>query len=99
MKELGGKTGVLLGLDLPSAGGGTEADVRSPHWGNFLSQRETFKAESETAHLWQPKWNENQRALATAIHTPDREAGPLQGTAAGSWSTGIVEQFQGEGCC
>ena len=70
MKELGGKTGVLLGLDLPSAGGGTEADVRSPHWGNFLSQRETFKAESETAHLWQPKWNENQTALATAIPTP-----------------------------
>ena len=23
-KELGGKTGVLVGLDLPSAGGGTE---------------------------------------------------------------------------
>ena len=59
MKELGGKTGVLVGLDLHLAAGGTEADVRSPHWGNFLSQRETFKAESETAHLWQPKWNEN----------------------------------------
>ena len=27
MKELGGKTGVLGGLDLPSAGGGTEARV------------------------------------------------------------------------
>ena len=27
MKELGGKTGVLGGLDLPSAGGGTEAGV------------------------------------------------------------------------
>ena len=39
MKELGGKTGVLVGLDLPSSGGGTEAGVGSPHWGNCLSQR------------------------------------------------------------
>ena len=38
-KELGGKTGVLAGLDLPSAGGGTETGVRSPHLGNRLSQR------------------------------------------------------------
>ena len=42
MKELGGKTGVLLGLDLPSAGGATEAGVRSPHQGNCLSQRRNF---------------------------------------------------------
>ena len=34
-----GETGVLVGLDLPSAGGGTEAGVRSPHQGNCLSQR------------------------------------------------------------
>ena len=27
MKELGRKTGVLVGLDLPSVGGGTEAGV------------------------------------------------------------------------
>ena len=38
-KELGGKTGVLAGLDLPSEGGGTEVGVPSPHWGNYLSQR------------------------------------------------------------
>ena len=36
-KELGRKTGVLLGLDLSSAGGGTEAGVRSPHQDNCLS--------------------------------------------------------------
>ena len=30
MKELGGETGVLVGLDLPSAGGGTEAGDPSP---------------------------------------------------------------------
>ena len=28
-KELGGKTGVLVGLDLPSAGGGHKAGIRS----------------------------------------------------------------------
>ena len=60
---------------------------------------ETFKAESETADLWQPKWNENQMVLATAIHTLDRDASPLEGTAAGSWSLGILEQSQGKGGC
>ena len=60
---------------------------------------EAFKAELETADWWQPKWNENQTALAAAIHTPDKDAGPLEGTAAGSWSLGSVEQSQGEGCC
>ena len=29
--SVGGKTGVLVGLDHPSAGGGTEAGIRSPH--------------------------------------------------------------------
>ena len=37
--KVGGETGVLIGLDLPSVGGGTEVGVRSPHWGNCLSQR------------------------------------------------------------
>ena len=31
MKELRGKTGMLLGLDLPSAGREIEASVQSPH--------------------------------------------------------------------
>ena len=40
MKELGGKTGVSVGLDLPSAGGGTDPPgVEAPRWGNCLSQR------------------------------------------------------------
>ena len=43
-----------------------------------------FKAENETADLWQPKLNENQTVLAAAIHTPDS-------AVAGSWSLGIVE--------
>ena len=36
MKELGGKTGVLVKLDLPSVDGGTEAGVDRA---NCLSQR------------------------------------------------------------
>ena len=58
MKKLGGKTGELVGLDLPLVDEGTEA-------GAIVSVRgETFEAESETADLWQPKWNENQTVLA-----------------------------------
>ena len=34
-----GKTRVLVGLDLSSAGGGIEVQVQSPHWGNCLSHR------------------------------------------------------------
>ena len=62
-------------------------------------REETFMAESETADLWQPKWNENQIVLAAAIHNPDRDAGPLESFGTGSWSLGIVEQSQGKGCC
>ena len=91
MKELGGKTGVLVVLDLPSADGGSEAGIPSPQWGSCLSQRRNINAESETADPRRPKWNENQTVLATAIHTADRDTGPLQGTRAGSWSIGIAE--------
>ena len=68
---------MLVGLDLPSADGGTEAGVLSPHQGNSLSH-------SETADLWQSKWNENQTVLATAIHTLDRDAGPLEAQKLGA---------------
>ena len=54
---------------------------------------------SETAELWQPKWNENQTVLATAIHTLNRDIDALEGAAPGSSSLGIVEQSQGKGCC
>ena len=86
-------------MDLPLAGGGTEGGVGSPQRGNSLSQRRNIKAESETADLWQPKWNENQTVLASALHTPDRGAGPVQSAVAGSWILGIVEQSQGKGSC
>ena len=52
---------------------------------------------NEIADLWQPKWNENQIVLATAMHSLDRNISPLDGTEAWSWSLGIVEQSQGEG--
>ena len=43
MKEVGGETGVLVGLGLPLAGEGTEAGVQPPHWGQL--------SESEEKHL------------------------------------------------
>ena len=67
-----------------------------PHSGAIVRVRgETFKAEDEIADPWQPKWNENQMVLATAIHMPGRNGGLLEGAAAGRWSLGIVEQSQG----
>ena len=50
---------------------------------------ETFKAESKTADLWQPKWNETETVLAAAILSQDRNEGPLEGKVAGSWSLGL----------
>ena len=41
--------------------------------------------------MWQPKWNENETVLIAAIHNLDKDAGPLEGPVAGSWSLGIVE--------
>ena len=35
---------------------------------------------SEAADLWQPKWNENQIVLATAMQSLDRNVGPVDGT-------------------
>ena len=71
-----------------------------PHIGAIVWVRgETFKAESETADLWQPKWNENQTVLAAAIHTLDGDTSPLESAAAGRWNLGIVEQSQDKGCC
>ena len=71
-----------------------------PHIGGLSeSEEKHVRLESETADLWQPKWNENQTVLATAIHTPDRDVDFLECAVAGSWSLGIVAQSQGEGCC
>ena len=70
-----------------------------PHIGVIVRVRgETFKAESETADLWQPKWNENQTGLDAATRTLDRDTGPLEGAVAENWSSGFVEQSKGEDC-
>ena len=37
----------------------------------------------------------HQTVLAAAKHSPDRDADPLEGIAAGSWRLGIVGQSQG----
>ena len=72
----------------------------NPHIGAIVYvRREIFKAESETADLRQPKWNEYQTVLAAAIHTPDRDAASLEDTAGGSWNLGIVGQSHGKGRC
>ena len=60
---------------------------------------EILKAESETADLWQLKWNENQTVLTAAMHNPKSDTCHLVSAAAGSWSLGIVGQSPGEGCC
>ena len=68
MKELGGKKGELVGLDLPSAGQGTEASS-SPHNGAIVWIRgEAYKAHSEAAYLWQSKQNANQNHNEVPLH-------------------------------
>ena len=94
-----GETGVLERLDLPSAGGGLRQGSNPCSRAIVCIRGETFKAETETTALWQPKWNENQTVLAAAMHTLDRDVGALEGAVPGTWSLGIVEQSQGEGCC
>ena len=65
-----GKTGVLVGLDQPSAGQGNRSRGPVPTLGQLSgSEEKHFKTESETADLWRPKWNENQTVLAAAIQT------------------------------
>ena len=59
------------------------------------SEEKHFKTESETTDLWQHKWKDNQTVLVTAIYTPDRDASPLEGAVAESWSLGIMEQSHG----
>ena len=56
-----------------------------PHMGAIAGVRgEMFKAESETADLWQSKGNENQTVLATDIHTLDRMLVPWEAQCLGA---------------
>ena len=89
------RQGYWSGLPFPSPGDLPNPRIkpRSP-----ALQADSLPTELQES-LWLPKWNENQTVLAAAIHTADRDEGALEGTVAGSWSLGIVEQSQGEGCC
>ena len=67
--------------------------MSGPHIGATVCVRgETFKAESETADLWQIKWNENQTVPSTAICTPERDTGPIEGAAGSRWPIEIMER-------
>ena len=101
MKELGGKTGVLVGLDLPSASGGTEAGGLIPTLG-LLSESEEKHLRLRVKQQICGRLNGmkiRQSFLALAVHITNRDADPLEDAAAESWSLGKVEQSQGEGCC
>ena len=89
-----------VGLDLPSAGGGTEARVQSPTSGH-LSEPEEKHLRLKVKQMICGSLNgmRIRQSLAVAIHAPDRDAGPPKGTVARSWSLGILEQPQGKGCC
>ena len=68
---------------LPS-GVGELKQGSNPHTGATVRVRgETFKAERETADLWQPKRNESQTVLAAAIHSPERDLWKVQLLGAG----------------
>ena len=71
-----------------------ERKNKSRHYfaNNNNNNKKKKKNESQRADLQQPKWNENQTVPATAIHTPDRDVGPLESAAAGRWSLGTAEQ-------
>ena len=87
----------MVGLDLPLAGGGTEAGLQSLHQGNCLGQRRNLRL--RVKQLTCDSLNGMviiQTIAATAVHTLDRDVGPLEGTVAGNCSIGIVEQSQGE---
>ena len=94
MKELGEKQDWTYPRRVGELKQGSDPHIRAIVW----VRGEIFKAESETADMWQSKWNENQTVLATALYTPDRDIGALEGAATGSWRLGIVQQSQGKGC-
>ena len=51
---------MLVGLDLPLGRVGELNQGSDPNTGAIVwVRREIFKAKSEAADLWQPKWNEN----------------------------------------
>ena len=82
MKEPGRKTGVLVGLDLTLAGGRTLIPTSGQ-----LSESEEKHLRLRVKQLICSKLKGMRiRVLAAAIHTLDRDAGPLEDAVAESWS-------------
>ena len=99
MKELGGKTGVLVRLDLPLVGGGTEAGPDT-HMGQFSESGEKHST-LRVKQLICGSLNGmriRQSLPQPYIHSPERDTGLLEGTVTESWSLGIVEQSPGKDC-
>ena len=89
MKELVGKTGVLVRLDLPS-GVGELKQGSNPHIGQ-LSESEEKHVRLRGKQLICGSLNgmRIRQSLLLPHVPPDRDAGALEGTAAGSWSLGM----------
>ena len=81
MKELVGKAGVLVRLDLQV---GELKQGSNPHIGAIESEEKHLRLRAKQLICSISKWNEKQIVLTAAIHTPDS-------TVAGSWSLGTVE--------
>ena len=80
-------------LDQPWVGGGTEAAVWSPHLGNCLSQEKHLRLRVKQLICGNLNGMRIRQSLQQQTGT-----GALKGATTGSWSLGIVEQSQGEGC-
>ena len=82
---------MLVGLDLPSAGGGTEAGVRAPHWGNCLNQRKHLRLRLK--QLIYGSLN------GMRIRQPLQQPYIPQMVQCLGAGLGVVEPSLGDGCC
>ena len=85
MKEVGGKRGEFIGLDLPSAGGEMKQEF-NPNIGQLFGTEEK-QLRLRVKQLICDSLNGmriSPSILTAAIRTPDRDASPLESTRAGS---------------
>ena len=99
MKELGRKTGQLVGLDLPLASGELKQGS-NPHSGQ-LSESEEKHLRLRVKQLICGSLNGMRiRQSLPELYMPQTGTQvPWKALVAGSWSLGILRQSQGEGCC
>ena len=92
---------MLLGLDLPSVGGGTESEGPIPTGGQ-LSESEEKHLRLRVKQLICGSLNGmriRQSLLQPSVPQTGMQVPEKMQREAGSWSLGIVEQSHGEGCC